>query len=273
MSAFERLSGWPSQSAAAGVTNATSMLGTGGDVEAVQPWASVTKLVTAFGILRLLETGDIDLDEPAGPAGSTVRHLLAHASGLDFEGRTVLAQPGRRRIYSNGGFAVLGALVTQRTGLTVGAFLAQSVFEPLGMTTCTVGSDRHAAGAGGRGSTADLLRFCRELLAPTLVAPETLAEATSVVFPGLDGVLPSFGRCDPNDWGLGFEIRDGKSPHWTGTSNSPATYGHFGRRGSFVWVDPRAGLACAALTDVDFGSWAKTAWPAFSDAVIAEFAG
>ena len=72
---------------------------------------------------------------------------------------------------------------------------------------------------------------------------ETLDEAVSVQFPGLSGVVPGFGRQDPNDWGLGFELRDGKFPHWTGARNSPRTFGHFGRSGTFLWVDPDADLA------------------------------
>ena len=107
-------------------------------------------------------------------------------------------------------------------------------------------------------------------LAPTLVAAETLAEATSVQFPGLTGVLPGFGRQEPNDWGLGFELRDGKAPHWTGARNSPRTFGHFGAAGTFLWVDPDAQLACAVLTDREFGPWSVEEWPAFSDAVLAE---
>ena len=69
-----------------------------------------------------------------------------------------------------------------------------------------------------------------------------VAQATSVAFPGLRGVLPGVGRFDPLDWGLGFEVRGSKSPHWTGTRNSPATFGHFGGTGTFLWVDPAAGL-------------------------------
>ena len=105
------------------------------------------------------------------------------------------------------------------------------------------------------------------------VAGETLEEATTVAFPGLVGVLPGFGRQEPNDWGLGFELRDGKSPHWTGARNSPRTFGHFGRAGTFLWADPEVGLACACLTDRPFGDWAIEAWPALSDAVLGEFGG
>ena len=91
-------------------------------------------------------------------------------------------------------------------------------------------------------------------------------------FPGLVGVLPGFGRQDPNDWGLGLELRDAKSPHWTGTQNSPRAFGHFGRSGTFLWVDPAAGIALACLTDLDFGDWARAGWPWLSDAVLAEAA-
>jgi CubicO group peptidase (beta-lactamase class C family) len=122
-----------------------------------------------------------------------------------------------------------------------------------------------------RGPLRDLVAFAQELFEPRLLAPETLAEATSVQFPGLVGVIPGLGRQDPNDWGLGFELRDRKSPHWTGSKNSPRTYGHFGGSGTFLWLDPDAGLACSCLTDREFDSWALDAWPAFSDSVLDEF--
>lgn len=268
MPAFDQLRDWPAPEAAAGVTDSRATIADAGEVDRPQAWASVTKLVTAYGVLRLLEVGELDLDEAAGPPGSTVRHLLAHASGLNLEGSTSISPPGRRRIYSNGGFELVGGLIEQRTGTSVAEYLTTAVLQPLGMTSSTLSGE---AATGGSGPVRDLLAFGRELLAPTLVDPETLTEATSVVFPGLDGVLPGFGRCDPNDWGLGFEIRDGKDPHWTGRTNSPATFGHFGQQGSFLWVDPTIGLACVALTGMGFGEWAAQVWPPFSDAVIAEF--
>ncbi len=96
-------------------------------------------------------------------------------------------------------------------------------------------------------------------------------DATSVQFPGLDGVLPGFGRQRPNDWGLGFEIRDGKSPHWTGAANSARTYGHFGQSGTFLWVDPDAETALVVLTDRPFGEWAHAVMPALSDEVLRDY--
>jgi CubicO group peptidase (beta-lactamase class C family) len=112
------------------------------------------------------------------------------------------------------------------------------------------------------------MALARELLSPSLVDSELLAEATTTAFPGLPSVAPGFGRQSRCDWGLGFEIRDRKAPHWTGQRNSPSTFGHFGRSGSFLWVDPEAGIACACLTDQDFGPWAARAWPRLSDDVL-----
>jgi CubicO group peptidase (beta-lactamase class C family) len=272
MIALDRIAGWPGASPAAAVTNVHATIADAGELDRPHPWASVTKLLTAYCVLQLAETGDIELDEPAGPAGSTVRHLLAHASGLGFEGATVLVRPGRRRIYSNAGYDILGALVAERAGRPFAEQLTIGVLGPLSMTAtdiATASDDTAAAGASG--PLADLARFARELLAPTLISVETLAEATTVSFAGLDGILPGFGRQSPNDWGLGFEIRDDKDPHWTGRTNAPATFGHFGQSGSFLWVDPTLSLACVALAGTAFGPWAAEAWPTFSDAVIAEY--
>jgi CubicO group peptidase (beta-lactamase class C family) len=122
---------------------------------------------------------------------------------------------------------------------------------------------------GLHGPLRDLAATARELLRPTVIATHTLAEATSVAFPGLPGVLPGVGRFDPLDWGLGFELRDGKVPHWTGSRNSPATFGHFGGSGTFLWTDPALDRALVCLTDRDYAPWALEAWPPFSDAVIA----
>jgi CubicO group peptidase (beta-lactamase class C family) len=148
-------------------------------------------------------------------------------------------------------------------------YLTQAILEPLEFS----GELRGSPAAGLFGTLLDLLDLAGELLRPTLIAGETLAEATEVVFPGLAGVLPGYGRMEPNDWGLGFELRDGKSPHWTGTRNSPRTFGHFGRSGTFLWVDPDAGLALGCLSDLEFGDWAKEAWPRLSDRVLPEAKG
>ncbi|MGH8827392.1 MAG: serine hydrolase domain-containing protein, partial [Jiangellaceae bacterium] len=233
--------------------------------------ASVTKLLSAYAALIAVEEGVVALDDPAGPEGSTVRHLFAHASGLAFdEQMAVSTPPAKRRIYSNAGFEQLADTIAKRSGIAFADYVREGVLAPLGMT-CTTCEGSPAAGASS--TVADLSLFAAELQAPTLTDPSTMAEATQVVFPGLTGVLPGFGHQKPNDWGLGFEIRDRKSPHWTGATNSPRTYGHFGQSGTFLWVDPDVGAACVVLTDRNFGRWAAEAWPTFSDAVVAELRG
>jgi CubicO group peptidase (beta-lactamase class C family) len=264
--ALRQIDDWGAPTAAAGVVRNGDVVAARGTRDETLRWASVTKLVTALAALVAAEEGVIDLDEPAGPPGSTVRHLLAHASGLPFEPGGPTGQVGRRRVYSNVGFEVLAEHVANRAEMPFAAYLSAGVLQPLGMQAELRGSPA----ADLYGSLDDLLLFARELQRPTLVAPETLAEATSVQFPGLAGVLPDLGRFDPNDWGLGFELRDHKSPHWTGTRNSPRTFGHFGGSGTFLWVDPEAGLALGVLTDREFGDWAKAAWPELSDAVLVE---
>ena len=263
---LRQVEGWPAEHVAVAVLAPEGELDAAGEHGRVFRWASVTKPVTAYACLIAAEEGVLDLDEPAGPPGSTVRHLLAHASGLPFDGAEPISRPGRRRIYSNTGFERLADHVADRAEMPFAEYLGAAVLEPLGMTS----ELRETAAAGLYGSLDDLAAFVRELMRPQLVAPETLMEATAVQFPGLDGVLPDFGRMDPNDWGLGVELRDAKTPHWTGTRNSPRTFGHFGGSGTFFWVDPEARLACVCLTDLEFGEWAKEAWPRLSDALLSD---
>jgi CubicO group peptidase (beta-lactamase class C family) len=262
--ALRQVESWEVGTAAVAVVGPDGVRARVGPDDRPLPWASVTKLATALAALVAAEEGAIDLDAPAGPPGSTIRHLLAHASGLPPDGRTPIAKPGERRIYSNAGFEVLAESVAEAAEMPFEDYLRLAVFEPLGLGAALRGSPATAI----EGSLDDLAALGRELLEPRLVAPETLREATTVTFPGLGGVLPGFGRMEPNDWGLGFELRDAKEPHWTGSRNSPATFGHFGRSGTFLWVDPEAQLALACLTDRQFGDWAKDAWPRLSDAVL-----
>jgi CubicO group peptidase (beta-lactamase class C family) len=269
LAALRLIDGWEVPTAAAGVVDANGILDRRGAIGQHMPLASVTKLLVSYAMLVAVEEGTLDLDEPAGPVGATLRHLLAHASGLDFDSVRIIAPVGRRRVYSNTGFEAAAAVLERASDMPWADYVREAVCTPLGMTaTALAGSPA----SGAVGPLDDLLRLGRELLAPTLLAPETLRAATTVHFPGLAGVLPGVGPFTPNDWGLGFELRDAKSPHWTGTGNSPSTFGHFGATGTFLWVDPVAGVACAAVSGRDFDRWALDAWPALSDAVLVELA-
>ena len=259
------IDGWGADRAAACVVDPVGILAGRGDPGHRFRWASVTKLVTAWTVLIAADRGLLELDEAAGPPGATVRHLLAHASGLPFEGDAVLAAPGRRRIYSNRAYDLLGALVAERAGLPFERVLGSWVLEPLGMeATWLLGRPSE----GLHGTIGDLTAFASELLRPTLVTPPAARTATAVAFPGLVGVVPGVGRFEPCDWGLGPELHAGKAPHWMGERNSPAAFGHFGGAGAFLWVDPVADVVLTVMTDRDFGPWALAAWPALSDAVL-----
>lgn len=259
------ISEWPVRTASLGIADASQVLGVGGDPDRILQIASVSKLFTSYAALIAVEEGTLDLDAAAGPDGSTVRHLLAHASGLGFDDTNQHFAPGARRIYSNTGIEQLARELEQASGLAFNTYVTEAVIEPLSLTGFVVaGSPAHGMSA----SVHHLLRFGQELLTPTLVAASTLAEATSPVFGDLRGVLPGFGIADPNPWGLGFEIRGTKDPHWTSPQHGPTTFGHFGGSGSFLWVDPERRLVGASVADRPFGDWAAEAWPVANTALL-----
>jgi CubicO group peptidase (beta-lactamase class C family) len=261
---------WPVDTVAVAVVDASgAVAGNHGPQDRPFRLASVTKLLSAYAVLLAVQEGAVELDQPAGPPGATVHHLLAHASGLAFNTPRVSAAPGVKRIYSNAGFVALAEAVACSSGIAFADYLTEGVLQPLGMSSSGLPG---TAASGAVSTCADLTRFAAELQAPRLLARQLLAEATRVAYPGLDGVVPGYGMQRPNDWGLGFELRDHKSPHWTGIRNSPETFGHFGQSGTFLWVDPVARAACIALTDRDFGPWAHAAWPLLTDQLLTELA-
>jgi CubicO group peptidase (beta-lactamase class C family) len=136
--------------------------------------ASLSKPVSAWGVLRLVESGRIGLDEPVTghlrrwrppPApfdaeSLTVRRLLSHTAGLSVHGYVgqpadrplpsiaaslagetgdsfpveLLEEPGRGWLYSGGGYSLLQLLVEELTGRTFADHLGAEVLAPLGMT-------------------------------------------------------------------------------------------------------------------------------------------
>ena len=127
---------------------------------------SLTKTFTAAAIAILHERGLVSLDDTLGkfipgfPHGGeiTIRHLLAHSSGVpdyhslpDYHARrarpTTLAEfaawigtkpldfrPGEKDSYSSSGYALLADVIERASGLTYAEFLRRNIFEPLGMT-------------------------------------------------------------------------------------------------------------------------------------------
>ncbi|OFT84716.1 serine hydrolase [Corynebacterium sp. HMSC29G08] len=259
------LGNWPVDNVSAALVLANGHVETFGDQHRTYPLASVTKLLAAYGFLMAVEEEAFYLDSPCGPEGSTVRHLLAHASGVGFDTREPQKPVGERRIYSSAGFEILADYVDKTTGIPFAEYLHEGVFAPLGMTDAVL---EGSAGHGAVASASSLALFAQELLNPQLLSPETLREATTNQFGDLRGVVPGYGMQKPCPWGLGFELKGEKAPHWTGDGMPPTTFGHFGMSGTYLWVADD--YAMVALTDREFGDWAKPLWQETNTAIWRE---
>ena len=270
MRALRLTAEWPVDTVAAATVGPDGTVRTTGPLHHRFRVASIAKMLVGYTVLIGCEEGTVHLDQPVGQPGCTLRHLLAHAGGYPFEGAAPIAPPGRRRTYSNTGIEMAAQALADAAAMPFEQYMREAVLEPLGMQHTTLrGSPAH----GVYSTLSDLLAFVHELRTPRLLSSDGAAAFRTVQFPGLPGVLPGVGTFAECDWGLGTEVRGTKQPHWTGTGNSPATFGHFGGAGTLLWVDPGVHVACVALTDRPFDEWAQAAlqlWPVFSDAVLAE---
>lgn len=267
MAALDRTADWPVDHVSSGVVAKGTLVATAGDPDRTFRLASITKPLVAWAILVAIEEGTLALDDPAGQPGCTIRHLLSHAGGYAFDGPEPITAPGRTRIYSNTGIEVAAAALTSRCGIPMADYLFEAVLQPLGMAATALNG---SPSDGAWSTVSDLARFVAEMRAPSLISRASRDTAFTSTYPDLSGIVPGVGRFTPCPWGLGFELRGAKSPHWTGATNSARTVGHFGGAGTMFWFDPDRDLGLVALTDRAFGTWALDAWPALSDAVIAE---
>ena len=291
MTSLDRCSAWPVEHVAAAVIRhrviseneasdhgqSNQVVATHGDTRALFRLASLAKPISSWAILVAVEEGIVGLDDElpadfAGQTGVVLRHLLSHAGGYPFNGTTPIARPERTRTYSNGGIELAAELVAAASEMDFADYLDLAVFQQLGMADSSLrGSPAHRVWS----TVDDVVRFLGEVYSPTLLSGSTGDDAVSVQYPSLGGIVPGVGRYDECPWGLGFELRGAKTPHWTGSRNAPGTYGHFGGAGTMMWTDRDAGLSLVALTDRPFDEWADDAlrlWPELSDAVLDEFA-
>lgn len=270
---------WPVDNVAAAAMFDGRVIATIGSTDRRFHLASIAKTITAWAMLIAVEEGVIDLESVVAPDANnaTLRHLLAHAGGYGFDGPDPIVEIERKRIYSNTGIEVAAAAVARAAEMPFEEYLRLGVLEPLGMVETELrGSPAHAMWS----TVDDLATFIEEVVAPTLISEQMAADAIRPQFPSLGGIVPGVGRFDTCPWGMGFEVRGDKSPHWTGTRNSTATFGHFGGAGTMMWIDPSAvpdhTVGLVALTDRPFDQWAieaLRAWPELSDAVLEELTG
>lgn len=129
--------------------------------------ASISKMVTTLGLMRLLEDGRVDLDadvstylgfalrNPNFPTQAiTLRHLLLHTSSLRDDGGyfwpattalkdmllpgaastwSTLAGPGGYYSYCNLGFGVIGTLMERVSGERFDRLMSRLILQPLGL--------------------------------------------------------------------------------------------------------------------------------------------
>ena len=283
MGALDRVTSWPVPHSAAAIVRSSdesppATYSTVGETDRPFRLASLTKTITGLTALIACEEGSLSLDNVVDPAmcsasiheRTTLRHLLAHASGLPFDGSSPINALGRRRIYSNTGIEMVAELIAASTGIAFDDYLNEAVIEPLGMTS----TELRGSPAFDMWSTiGDMALLLAEYLQPSLISPETHTDFITEQFAGIGGTIPGLGRFDPCPWGLGVELRGAKDPHWTGRQNAPSTFGHFGGAGTMMWVDPSIRTGLVALTDRSFDEWSVQAvslWSEVSDATIEE---
>lgn len=265
---------WPVENVAAAVVIDGALMAARGPTARSFRLASIAKTITAWAALIAVEEGIIDLDTAVAPDvnPATLRHLLSHAGGYPFDGPDPIVSIERKRIYSNTGIEVAARAVSAAADMPFEEYLRFGVLEPLGMASTELrGSPAHAMWS----NVDDLTKFMAEVMAPTLLSRDMAASAIRPHFPSLGGIVPGVGRFDTCPWGMGFEVRGDKSPHWTGSRNSAAAVGHFGGSGTVMWIDevavPDHTIGLVALTDRPFDEWSTEAlrlWPQLSDAVL-----
>lgn len=257
----------PSFATAACLFTANDTLMSAGRQDRQFPLASVTKLLTTWACLIAVSHARLSLDEPVAlpaPSPISLRHLLSHASGAPMESGTGFSAPQRRRNYSNYGIECAAKIAADRLGTDFSEWVRTHILVPLEMTdTVMAGSPAH----GAVSTCADLQKFAREILNPTLIPGELASEAFAPQYPNLDGIVPGYGRFTPCLWGLGFEIR-GDKEHWMPANSSTHTVGHFGQAGSYLWVDHSRGLGAVFLGEMPFGQWHKENWGCLNTTIV-----
>jgi CubicO group peptidase (beta-lactamase class C family) len=277
------------------------------DPGAVFLLASITKPMTAAGVMVLVQSGQLALDAPVVAqvpalltsatgdqdrkwrAQLTLRHLLTHTSGLpdmppgNLDLRHHYARlpaflaaalsvplafaPGSRVQYQSMGFLLAADIAERRAGLRWREFLRRRIFEPLEMTSTSLGLGDRRVGetmtcqvpaddgdwnsdywrslaspwGGALGTARDLARMLRFFARP-VHGPLSPASVRAMLTPQTPPGAP--GGADKDRYGLGFRL--GGDTFARGLS--PRTFGHGGSTGVVAWMDPDADLTCVLLT-------------------------
>ncbi len=239
-------------------------------------FASVTKLFSTYVVADAVLSGFISfedvIDDPYFDKGDvTLADLMSHASGV----RPVpleCFEPRQKRIYTNEAFQYAGDFLIRRLGrqfkgVTVGQLFEEGLGSHLSTTIDIAGSCANSA----TGTFDDLVKFLAEMRIPTFLDRQMHEFLVTPHCEDLPGILPGWGHYDRNLFGIGYEIKGEKSPHWSGACSSSSTFGHFGQSGTFVFHDPMHSVSVACVTNEAFGPWAKEAYPQMCDEIYARF--
>ena len=269
--------------------------------------ASLTKPLVGAACMVALEEGLLDLDAEVRD-GFALRHLLSHCAGLPEAGlrwqEPPEFEPGTQRWYSNAGYVQAARLLEAASGMTCAAYLHEAVLAPLAMDASLGLAPAEAprtarvwqSGRYGDDELFNSERFRRDgppqgggfataraygkllscLLAGgtadggALLAEETVEEMLAPQFGPLPGGVNGVGEWPDLCWGLGFDVRGRREPHWAGPSLGPRTASHFGASGTLAWLDPDRGLGLVALANRgSYSGWWREPWAALGSAVTA----
>ncbi len=237
----------------------------------------------------------------SGLPDDVAAQLAPYAPGLTWRqlGQACLAtpllrSPGSRVTYSNVGYGLLALLVEARTGQPFAAALADLVLEPLGVEGYLgVEPPRAPAAVAGKlgehaGTALEPFNspFWRSLAMPWAGLVTNVAGALALVraFAGvpaaflpaalrraavssqtgdLPGGFTGFQEWPLCPWGLGVELRGGKTPHMVAPTLSPVSFGHSGYSGCLAWADPAAGGGTGAAWALLGGPRVFSGWRSF----------
>lgn len=218
----------------------------------------------------------------------------------------LVAAPGSKVEYSNVGYGILGLIIEAVSGQSFADYMRERLFAPLGMQhaylappaelyprivhvggTLDPGSPterfnsayarRQTHPAGNIIATAlDVARFFQLFLdrgmagGRQVIAPATARLMIANQTAGLCGGIEGFMTWNDCAWGLGFDLRGVKQPHFSGEFSSATTFGHSGVAGTFAWADPARDLVCVMLANRTlYNLWNESRWSRFSTALIA----
>lgn len=252
-----------------------------GDKDSPYELASVTKLLTAITICDVVASGFVNLtDQILDPSlkysDVTLYDLLSHTSGLSFDGKDKQAAPRTKRIYSNYGVELAAGFITMRLQNEFGPLTVQNLFDDgLGVLLREErGSKIDFYGSPAHGAHANLIaltKLVREMRQPTFIDEEMHSQMRSIFMQNLKGVIPGWGSFKDCAFGIGYEIKSNKSPHWMGSISSDKSFGHFGQSGVFVMHDPVNNISIVALGDKPFDKSLKKLWPGYVDNIFKSF--